>query len=95
VEYLGFSWAASVRRHRISRAQSRHVVEYAGLFFVRPASPPERPDEALLFLGDDAEGNRLEVVGVKLDNERLRVIHAMPMRARYEALYEEAKQWRK
>ena len=38
--------------------------------------PPEQPDEALLFLGDDPEGTRLEVVGVELANGRLPVIHA-------------------
>lgn len=62
-------------------------------FFVRPASPPERPDEALLFLGDDQEGRRVEVVGVELADGKLRVIHAMPMRPSYTDLYEEARAW--
>jgi hypothetical protein len=61
---------------------------------VRKADPPERPDEALLFLGDDAAGTEIEVVGVLLDDGRLRVIHAMPMRENYRPLYEEAKRWR-
>ena len=56
VEYAGFSWTASARRHRVTRAQVKHVVERAGGAFVRSAVPPERPDEALLFLGDDPEG---------------------------------------
>jgi len=91
--YLGFSWTAGARRHRVSRPQARHVVEQCGLVFVRPADPPARPDDALLFLGDDADGNQLEVVGVELADGRLRVIHAMPMRASYAGLYEEAKAW--
>jgi hypothetical protein len=64
------------------------------LYFARPADPPGRPDEALLFVGDDADGNRLEVVGVELADGRLRVIHAMAMRAGYEPLYKEAQGWR-
>jgi hypothetical protein len=28
--------------------------------------PPGRPDEALLFVGDDAYGTKLEVMGVEL-----------------------------
>jgi hypothetical protein len=79
----------------VSRAQVRHVVEHAGVVFVRPASPPDRPDEALLFLGDDQVGGRLEVVGVEMADGRLRVIHAMAMRATYQDLYEEAKKWRR
>jgi hypothetical protein len=94
VEYAGFSWTAAARKHRVSRAQVRYVVVHAGLFFVRPAAPPERPDEALLFLGDDPLGMTLEIVGVELADGRLRVVHAMPMRSGYEDLYEEAKKWR-
>lgn len=94
MEYSGFSWTAASRKHQVTRAQVRHVVAAAGLFFVRPAAPPQRPDEALLFLGDDEHGARLEIVGVELADGRLRVIHAMPMRTSYEALYEEARKWR-
>ena len=73
----------------------RHVLERAGLYFVRPAEPPERPDDALLFLGDDVDGEPIEVVGVELDDGRLRVIHAMPMRESYRDLYVEARKWRR
>lgn len=94
MEYAGFSWTAGARKHRVSRAQVRHVVDHAGLFFVQPATPPDRPDEALLFLGDDEAGIPLEIVGVELADGRLRVIHAMPMRDSYRDLYEEATKWR-
>ena len=93
MDYPGYSWTAGARKHRVSSNQARHVVEQAGLYFVRPADPPARPDDALLFLGDDVNGTRLEVVGVELADGRLRVIHAMPMRASYQQLYEEAQQW--
>jgi len=90
----GYSWTAGARKHRITRAQVRHVITHAGTAFVREAEPPERPDEALLFVGDDENGNAVEVVVVELEDGRLRVIHAMAMRDSYRQLYEEAKAWR-
>jgi hypothetical protein len=63
MDYLGYSWTAGSRKHRVSRSQARYVAEHAGLYFVRPAVPPDRPDEALLFVGDDAQGAKLEVGG--------------------------------
>ncbi len=94
MDYPGYSWTAAARKHGVSREQVRRVVEGSGLYFVRPAVPPDRPDEALLFLGADPDGNKLEVVGVELPDGRLRVIHAMSMRAGYEPLYKEAQEWR-
>jgi hypothetical protein len=66
------SWTAGARKHRVTRTPVRHVGDHAGLFFVQPATPPDRPDEALLFLGDDEAGTPLEVVGVELTDGRLR-----------------------
>lgn len=81
------SWTAASRKHRVTREQVRAVVAGATTVLVRPADPPARPDEALLFLGADAEGRLIEVVGVELDDGRLRIIHAMPMRASYQRLH--------
>ena len=81
------------RKHRVTRSQVRYLVAHAGLFFVRSATPPLRPDEAVLFVGTDENDIRLEVVGVEMTDGRLRVIHAMAMRESYEDLYEEAKRW--
>ena len=75
------------------RARIHFVVTRAGIGFVRQAEPPDRPDEAVLFVGDDEDGVALEVVGVELDDGKLRVIHAMPMRPTYRPLYEEATKW--
>lgn len=94
MEFAGFSWTAGSRRHRVSRARVQYVVAQAGLYFVRAPTPPERPDEALLFLGDDEDGMPIEVVGVEFADGRLRVIHAMRMRTSYGDLYEEARRWR-
>jgi len=46
-----------------------------------------------VFLGDDEDGQPLEVVAVELDDGGLLVIHAMDMQERYRPLYEEAKRW--
>ena len=94
MRYTGFSWTAGSRKHRVSRSQVRFVVHEARVTFVRPAEPPQRPDEALLFVGEDESGVAVEVVGVELADGRLRVIHAMTMRSSYQRLYEEARSWR-
>ena len=68
------------------------MIERCGLvFYVRP--PANDQDERLLFLGDDESGVALEVVAVELASGDLYVIHAMPLRDRYRAEYEEAKRW--
>ena len=94
MRFRGYSWTAAARKHGVSREQVRHVVEHCGLVHVRVPAPPDRPDEALLFLGDDANGVAYEVVGILCNDGRLRVIHVMPMREIYRPLYREAARWR-
>jgi hypothetical protein len=86
-------WARSATRHRIARRRSRFVIEHSGLWFRIPPAPGE-DDERLLYLGDDEDGVALEVMAVELRDGALFVIHAMPLRKKYEAEYEEAKRWR-
>ncbi len=62
------------------------------MFYVPP--PANDQDERLLFLGDYESGIALEVMAVELQDEDLYVIHAMRLRDRYRAEYEEAKRWR-
>jgi len=93
MRFVAYSWTAASRRHGVSRERAAHVVEHCGLVLVRPPVLPDRPDEVLLFLGDDQDGIALEVVGVLLDDGRLRVIHAMVMQRRYLPLYEEVATW--
>ena len=69
------------------------MIEHCGLIFlVQP--PAEDQDDRLVFLGEDDSGLALEVMAVELDDGDLYVIHAMPLRDRYRAEYEEAKRWR-
>ena len=86
-------WARSATKHRIRKHRSRYVIERCGLIFRVPSMGVE-PDDRLVFLGDDEEGQPLEVVAVGLDDGALLVIHAMEMRERYRPFYEEAARWR-
>jgi len=90
-------WARSATKHRISRARARYVIEHCGLRFEQP--PPTgaavSADPRLVYLGDDADGIPLEVMAIELTDGSLLVIHAMPLRDRYQEQYQEAKGWRR
>lgn len=96
---MRFFWTSSMRKHRISRQQVRHVVEHAGLIFLQP--PPRGAtlrDTRLVYLGDDQAGVAIEVMAVEVQiggEEGLLVVHAMELREKYRAHYEEAKRWRR
>jgi hypothetical protein len=83
--------------HRISRERSRYVIEHCGLLFMEDpaADAPAGADPRFVLLGDDADGEALEVMAVELENESFLVIHAMPLRERYRKKYEEAKRWQR
>jgi hypothetical protein len=51
--------------------------------------------DRLIYLGDDASGIPLEIMAVELTTRELLVIHAMPIRQKYFAQYQEAQQWRR
>lgn len=89
--------ARSATKHGVSRPRIRYVIEHCGLRFEQPApiGGPVSKDMRLVYLGDDDNGVALEVVAVELDNQELFVIHAMPMRTKYQTQYEEAKKWRR
>jgi hypothetical protein len=44
---------------------------------------------------DDPNGQAIEVMAIKLVDESLLIIHAMPLRERYREKYEEAMRWRR
>jgi hypothetical protein len=85
-------FARSATKHRISKERIRHVISHCGLAFEEPAPrASEAADERLVVLGD---GKELEVVAVEGPKGELIVIHAMELREKYRAQYEEARQWR-
>jgi len=92
-------WTRSATRHRIGRERSCHVIEHCGLWLWRRAVP-QPPDfghrqDRILFFGDDASGEPLEVFATESAEGEILVIHAMALRDRYRGLYEEAKRWRR
>jgi hypothetical protein len=93
---MGVRFARSATKHRVSKESIRHVIAHCGLCFDEP--PPAKNagvlDSRLVCLGDDANGRAIEVIAVEGDKDDLIVIHAMPLRDKYQAQYEEAKQWR-
>ena len=70
------------------------MIEHCGQVYAVQPEPPDRPNERLLFLGDDKNGVALEVMAVELLDGTLRVIHCMEMRPQYNRSYREAKRWR-
>jgi len=86
-------WARSASKHRIRRHRSRYVIEHCRLRFRIPP-PAGQADDRLVYLGDDPDGVPLEVMAIELAEDDLFVIHAMPLREKYRADYEEAKKWR-
>jgi hypothetical protein len=94
------SWTAAARRHRITRADARFVIEHCGLVFIQPAAADSLVlDDRLVYLGEDPNGRPLEVVTLEMDpgrggDQHLRVIHAMELRDKYRSQYEEARKWR-
>ena len=91
------TFARSATRHRISRERSLYVIEHCGLQLVdRFCNPATNDlDRRVYFLGDDLEEVALEVVAAESWEEDFRVIHAMEMRNKFSALYEEARAWAK
>jgi hypothetical protein len=89
-------WTRSATKHRISRERSLHVVRHAGIC-KRDSKHPDGwyGDPRFLFFGPDPEGVPLEVGGVVPKDGSLIIIHAMPLRERFQGWYSEAIKWRK
>ena len=88
-------WARSATRHRVSRLRSRFVIDHAGVVFIQPAAPPDRPDPRLVWLGDDADGEALEVMAALTREGDVLVLHSMPLRDEFRPMYEEATRWQR
>ena len=76
----------SARQHKIGRARVLEVL--ANPVVVDRIEETESPTVRLLVLGSDRSGRVLEVVVVE-EGDMLVVIHAMDIRPKFRALYEE------
>jgi hypothetical protein len=89
-------WARSATKHRISRERSLHIVRHAGICFCESEDADDwYRDPRFVFLGPDAEACPLEVVAVAPEDGSLVIIHAMPLRERWQGWYWEGLQWQK
>jgi len=96
IDSENISWSRSATKHRISRERSLHIVRHAGACRRDYGYPDEwEGDPRFLFLGPDLEGMPLEVVGVAPEDGSLVIIHAMPLRERYQGWYGEMAKWEK
>lgn len=73
----------SARRHGVADQDIRHAIEHPVV--VADIDPDADPPK-LLAIGPDRAGNLLEVVVLTLADDRLLVIHAMPLRRKYRGL---------
>lgn len=90
-------FARSATKHRVSKERIRYVIAHCGLAFEEQAStsdPSDVVDPRLVCLGDDPDGQAIEVIAVEGSKDELIVIHAMALRKKYIDQYEEAKRWR-
>jgi hypothetical protein len=84
-------FSRSAARHGIAHERSRFVVEHCQ----SPLYPVDDDEtSSVIFLGPDARGVPLEVIGLELADGDLLVIHAMPLRRRFREEYERMMQWR-
>lgn len=74
---MAIRFSRSASRHGIGHDRSRYVVEH-GEFPLYSADPDR--ESLVLFLGPDARGVPLEVIGLELADGDLLVIHAMRLR---------------
>ncbi len=73
----------SAFKHQISEQRIRYVISHYQPSLVQPPEPPGRPNEQIVYLGDDAHGTALEVMTVMTNSGDEAVIHAMRLRAKY------------
>jgi hypothetical protein len=85
--------APTATRHGVSNADAIHVIAHSGLCFEEEEGFGFQP--LLFFFGADENGRKLEIAVVELTGNRLRVVHAMPLRDRFGIDYAEALGWRR
>ena len=85
-------FAHSATKHRVSKESIRHVLVHYRVRFEKPppVGSPALRSTRIVYLGEDAHGQALEVMAVEGAQGQL-VIHAMSLRERYRKRYEEVR----
>jgi hypothetical protein len=90
ISNTGVRFARAATRHRVSKDRIRHVIANFHLRFEEPPPAGGRARATrIVYLGEDAQGQVLEVMAVEADNHEMLVIHAMPLREEYRKKYEQ------
>jgi hypothetical protein len=78
-------FARSATKHRVSKESIRHVIDHYRVRFEEP--PPIGASASrstrIVYRGEDAHGQPLEIMAVEGASGEQLVIHAMPQRERY------------
>ena len=77
---------SGARKHGINVEAQLHVLETARVVFIRDPTHGRRRRE-WLFLGQSLSGQVLEVIAVAGTREHFLIIHAMPMRRKWQELW--------
>ena len=86
----GVRFARAATRHRVSKDRILHVIANFRVRFEEPPPTGGRSSATrIVYLGDDQQGQTLEVMAVEGEHGELLVIHAMNLRERYRKRYEE------
>ncbi|MGH3545008.1 MAG: hypothetical protein ACRDPW_03670, partial [Mycobacteriales bacterium] len=78
----------AARKHKIGKARVVYVM--CNSYVVAELSGPPDGEQRYLFLGDDHTGRAIEVVAIEQNNQWL-ILHAMDLRAKFKAIYEQGK----
>jgi hypothetical protein len=90
ISNTGVRFARAATRHRVSKGRIRHVIANFHLRFEEPPPAGGRARASrMVYLGEDAQGQVLEVMAVEMENHEMLVIHAMPLRDKYKKKYED------
>jgi hypothetical protein len=89
-------WARSEEEMGIGRERIEHVIRHCGLQYVDRADEGAVAPEVwrITFLGDDADGVRIEVAALDADEDAYLVVHAKEMEGPC-GLYGRAERWRR
>lgn len=72
-----------------SSGRWQHIANFRLRFEEPPPEGGRARANRVVYLGEDAQGQVLEVMAVEADNHEMLVIHAMPLRNKYRKKYEQ------
>jgi len=78
----------AARKHRVGKARIVDVM--TNPYVITELESTKGGDQRIMFLGDDHTGRALEVVAIRQD-DRCLVVHAMDLRKKFRAAYEEGR----